>query len=123
MEPLGLLPREGAALLVLRSHGELTQARLGHHLGVDANTLVMILKKLESRGLVERRRDPVDRRRHLVGITVEGDDLRSQVDAAVEQVEARLLRRLDEDEMVTLRELLFLVDDVVGRHRRLAEDP
>ncbi len=123
MEPLDLLPREGAALLVLRSHGELTQPRLGDYLGADANSVVMILKKLESRGLVERRRDPADRRRHLIAITDRGTEIRSRVDDAVQQVESRLLRRLDDGEIATLRELLFLVDDVAGRHRRLGEGP
>ena len=83
----------------------------------------MVLKKLESRDLVARTRDPRDRRRHVVEITATGSAVRDQVDTAVEQVEIRLLRRLDEDEVDTLRSLLFLVDDVTGRKRRLAEGP
>ncbi len=123
MAPLDLLPREAAALLVLRTYGAMTQQQLGELLDLDANYLVMVLKKLESRDLVARTRDPRDRRRHVVEITATGSAVRDQVDTAVEQVEIRLLRRLDEDEVDTLRSLLFLVDDVTGRKRRLAEGP
>lgn len=123
MAPLELLPREAAALLILRTYGSMTQQQLGQILDLDANYLVLVLKKLEARELVARTRDPRDRRRHLVQITEHGSEVRDRIDTAVEEVEQRLLRRLDDEEIDTLRQLLFLVDDVTGRKRRYAEGP
>lgn len=51
-------------LTVLREFGERGQSNLGQASGVDATTTVALFNDLESRGLVERRRSPRDRRRH-----------------------------------------------------------
>src|SRR3954453_22618427 len=68
----GLAPRQGASLLLLGRSGNLGQQALSTALEVDPSILVGILNDLESARLVERRRDPSDRRRHIVAITEEG---------------------------------------------------
>ena len=49
--------------------GALPQADLCASMQMDANNTVLLLNDLESKGFVERRRDPADRRRHIVAIT------------------------------------------------------
>ncbi|WP_370614391.1 MarR family winged helix-turn-helix transcriptional regulator [Mumia sp. Pv 4-285] len=117
LEPLELLPREAAALLVLRQHGELAQQRLGELLDMDPNYLVLVVKKLESLGLVERTRDPDDGRRRLISITDAGLDRRDAADAAVNAVEERLADGIGADDLRTLRRLLLQLDANTGaRH-------
>src|SRR5690242_21726616 len=68
LEPFGIRPRQVAALIELRDHGELTQQSLCSQLHLDPTNLVAVLNDLEDRGYAMRRRDPGDRRRHLVQV-------------------------------------------------------
>jgi len=72
LEPYGVRPRHVAALIELRDRGELTQQSLCGQLHLDPTNLVTILNELEERGYATRRRDPQDRRRHLVEVSKQG---------------------------------------------------
>src|SRR5437667_440129 len=72
LEPFGIRPRHVAALIELRDHGQLTQQSLCGQLHLDPTNLVAILNELEQRGYATRRRDPEDRRRHLVEVSKKG---------------------------------------------------
>ncbi len=52
--------------------GSMPQQQLAETLCIDANNTVLILNELETLGWVRRERDPLDRRRHLVVVTDEG---------------------------------------------------
>src|SRR5271154_1768563 len=71
-DPDGLRPRHLVALTLLRDHGAATQQALAEALRLDPSNLVGLLNDLESRGLVTRRRDPDDRRRHIVELAPAG---------------------------------------------------
>ena len=55
------------ALSYVRDHDNAPQQELAEALCMDANNVVLLLNELEDLGYVVRRRDPDDRRRHLVG--------------------------------------------------------
>src|SRR5262245_41195793 len=69
---VGLRPRHLLTMTVLRDRGESSQADLAGTLQLDRTNLVGLLNELETEGLVERRRSPEDRRRHIVALTDEG---------------------------------------------------
>ena len=75
-ERLGLNPYHHAILALLEGSAPETQAEIADALGYDRGTLVGLLDELEEQKLVERKRDPDDRRRQLVRITA-----RRQADA------------------------------------------
>jgi len=109
MAPIGLNPRETAALVQLRDAGAVGQQALGATLDIDASNLVALLNDLEVEGLLSRRRDPEDRRRHVVEITSAGTALVDEVMRTAAQVEDQFFSSLDEDERTTLRDLLCRV--------------
>jgi DNA-binding MarR family transcriptional regulator len=103
---LGMRLRWYVALSFLNDHDGASQHALGEALCVDANNLVLLLNELESAELAERRRDPLDRRRHLVHITAAGRGALDRAEAAQGAVEDEVLAALAPDERATLRTLL-----------------
>ncbi|MGW2938214.1 MarR family winged helix-turn-helix transcriptional regulator [Streptomyces sp. NPDC001156] len=104
-----LAPRAGATLMLLGRCGSMGQQGLVAALEVDPSIMVAILNDLESAQLVERRRDPSDRRRHIVAITDRGRGVLAEAQTAVDEVERTLFGDLSPQEMTALRALLARV--------------
>lgn len=109
MSPIGLKPRETQALLRLESNGAMSQQALGAALDIDASNLVALLNDLEAGSLISRRRDPEDRRRHVVEISKRGTKLVCEVERAAAEVEDQFFALLDDDERAALQGLLARV--------------
>lgn len=110
----GLTPRHAMTLLQL-ADGPVTQKALIEKLDVDPSVLVALLNDLEGDDLVRRRRDPADRRRHIVEITPEGTSRLGTSDTALDTVERELFADLSAHDIAALRALL-------GRLRTSPED-
>src|SRR3954466_2493309 len=106
LEPFGIRPRHVAALIELRDRGELTQQSLCGQLHLDPTNLVAILNELEQKGFATRRRDPEDRRRHLVEVSDKGIAVIDKVSEVMDGVEAELLDDLEPAERDQLEALL-----------------
>jgi len=113
-ERLGMSLRWYVALSFLDDHDGASQQALGEALCIDANNLVLLLNELEAAEYAERRRDPLDRRRHLVHITAKGRRALDRAERAQEAVEAQVLSALDPAERATLRDLLARALDKAG---------
>jgi DNA-binding MarR family transcriptional regulator len=106
-ELLGIRLKQYVALDVLRDFPDgIGQQALGELLHVDANNLVLLLNELEANGYVERRRDPGDRRRHIVGLTRAGIRALERAERGMESVEDEVLAALDANERARLLRLL-----------------
>src|SRR3954463_1877917 len=114
LEPFGIRPRHVAALIELRDHGELTQQSLCGQLHLDPTNLVAILNELEERGYAMRRRDPEDRRRHLVEVSKKGLAVIDKVSKVMDGVEDDLLEGLEPAEREQLSTLLTSIWDRSG---------
>jgi DNA-binding MarR family transcriptional regulator len=107
IEPTGLRPRHVQALTILRDHGAMSQGALGDALRLDPANLVGLLNELEQRALLERRRDPDDRRRHIVELSPAGRTTLTSAESALAAVQNDVLSGLDDDERCTLHTLLL----------------
>jgi DNA-binding MarR family transcriptional regulator len=114
LEPFGIRPRHVAALIELRDHGELTQQSLCGRLHVDPTNLVAILNELEQRGFAMRRRDPEDRRRHIVEVSKRGLAVIDKASEVMDEVEEELLEGLEPAERDELERALAAVWETSG---------
>ena len=106
-EDEGLHPYHHAILITLDEGSHETQGSIADALGYDRGQLVGLLDELEERGLVERRRDPNDRRRHLVQMTPEGKKALRRLRTLARQLENEFLEPLSEADRAKLHELLL----------------
>lgn len=107
LAPTGLRPRHVVTLTILREGGAMTQGALGEALRLDPTNLVGLLNELEEASLLERRRDPLDRRRHIVELSETGHAAIARAECELASVQDEVLARLDEDERATLHGLLL----------------
>jgi DNA-binding MarR family transcriptional regulator len=106
-EGTGLHPYHHAILLVLSEGSRETQGAIADALGYDRGQLVGLLDELEQQGFVERRRDPNDRRRHIVRLTTEGKQALRRLSALARQFDDDFLAPLTDQERATLHALLL----------------
>ena len=78
LDQLGLTYTQYITMMVLWEHKALTVKALGQQLYLDSGTLTPLLKKLEEKGLVTRRRSSEDERNLIVTITEQGEAMRDE---------------------------------------------
>ncbi len=118
---VGMNLRNMVVLAYLRDHNGASQQTMTEDLSMDSNTGVLVLNDLEDLDYAERRRDPADRRRHLVDITDAGLEALERAELAQGSIEDEILSGLTASERETFRRLLVkaLEDNPEG----VEEDP
>jgi DNA-binding MarR family transcriptional regulator len=107
LSTLGLTPRMWGALNVLEHEQSVTQHQLGRSIGMDPSSMVTALDELESRGWVERRRHPNDRRAHALYMTAQGRRTLAKGRKLAAEAQEELLAPLSEPEREQLHDLLL----------------
>lgn len=103
---IGMRLKQLIALDHLRDTESCLQQGLGQMLMLDPNNCVLLLNELDERGYVERRRDPADRRRHIVEITPAGREALAEAERKLETLEDEVLGNLSQAERAQLHGLL-----------------
>jgi DNA-binding MarR family transcriptional regulator len=116
--PADLTLRQVQVLALVRATPDLTGQELARALDVTTPTVSGILERIVSRGWLDRRPDPTDRRRHLLRVTQEGAEVLAALEGPPRQARARLLEELDVDE---LDDLGRLVGRMLEGGRRIAD--
>ena len=93
----------------LEHTGSATRQELLEQLGVDPSVLVGLLNDLDQAALVERVRDPADRRWHIVQLSQEGQRSSGDVHRSVAAVHGQLFSSLSEEDLAGLRRALVAV--------------
>jgi DNA-binding MarR family transcriptional regulator len=103
----GLHPYHHAILALLDEGTTETQGAIGEALGYDKGQLVGMLDELEEAGMIERKRDPADRRRHVVRMTAEGRNALGRLRRLSARIENEFLAPLNDAERAQLHALLL----------------
>jgi len=101
-------------LISLKSGQLASQRELADAVGIQGATLTHHLNGMESAGLVTRRRDPENRRQHLVELTPDGDALFQRMRATAMAFDERLRTGLTESEVGQLETLLTRLGENVS---------
>ncbi|WAC71876.1 MarR family transcriptional regulator [Roseateles sp. SL47] len=101
LSPLGLTYPQYLVMLVLWESDGLAVSALGERLGLDSGTLTPLLKRLQTQGLVERRRSDKDERRVDIHLSEAGRSLRAQAVGIPEQLACASACSLDELQTLT----------------------
>lgn len=112
LQPLELHPREFTVLRAVQANDGQSQQALAARLHIPPSRMVAIVDELESRGLVERRPDPGDRRVRALYVTTRGQTLLEDAFALVVKNERAITDVLDADECA---QLLALLNRIAGR--------
>lgn len=103
-DEIGLTYTQYITMLTLWEIPTISVKDLGNRLYLDSGTLTPLLKKLESAGFIERKRDPSDERSVIVNITSMGSELKN----AAEEIPSKVFcsSGLSVEEAIELREQL-----------------
>jgi DNA-binding MarR family transcriptional regulator len=112
----------GPQRLVLRLVGRfpgITAGRLAQILHVHPSTLTGVLRRLEKRGYLERKSDPLDARKALFSLTEKGRALDAPAASTVEAAVQRALSRVPKARMAGAQEVLTVLAEELG----VGDDP
>jgi DNA-binding MarR family transcriptional regulator len=104
--PSELTPGQFGVLVVIDANPGLSQTQLGNALGIDRSTVVAVIDRLESRGLVTREPSPNDRRSHALHLSRAGAEALTRLTERVRAHEQTIARDLTGEEQATLIALL-----------------
>jgi DNA-binding MarR family transcriptional regulator len=106
LRPASITPLQYTALTVLERRSDLSTAELARNAFVTDQSAADMVGVLEDRGLILRHPDAADRRRRVIRLTPEGQELLDSVRADVAAVEERMLSPLAGGEAEDLRRMV-----------------
>jgi DNA-binding MarR family transcriptional regulator len=117
LRKVDLAPQHAGMLRILSAKAGITQQALAEILGIVASRLVVLVDEMERRGLIERRKNPEDRRSHALYVTENGRSKLEAVGRIAREHSHALLAAISEDERRQLASLLQRIADEQGLTR------
>lgn len=116
--PGDITPIQYAILRLLQDHPGIDQVTLARMAALDNSTAASVAVRLESKGLLLRKKHPVDRRQRCLEVTAEGLQRLSEMVDAVHRARDRLLAPFSETQRAQFMRLLeVLVEPGAVRER------
>jgi DNA-binding MarR family transcriptional regulator len=108
---LGLTPPHAGLIRKIASDLGISQQALAEHLGIMPSRIVALVDELESKGIVERRRNTEDRRNYALELTPKGRQVLGELSRIAAEHEEALCAALSKEERLQLRDLCRRIAD------------
>jgi DNA-binding MarR family transcriptional regulator len=82
-------------------------------MGMEPTSLSRTLKTMESKGLIYRKTDDVDKRKVLIFLTSEGVEIRKQVKQVVLAFNEKLMKNISKSKLAVFLDVMETIDDTV----------
>ncbi len=105
LDKIGLTYTQYITMMVMWDRKEVNVKELGRRLYLDSGTLTPLLKKLESKGFLTRKRSTEDERNLIISITEKGELLKEEALEIPEKLAQSL--PLDQEEAAELYRMLY----------------
>ena len=113
---LGVTRAQWRVMLVLGRQPGMKQVELADRLDVEPISACRIIDRLEEAGLVQRQRDPADRRAWRLSLTARAGPLREKLGELAEEMSLEAFEGLEGEQLETMRAALARVrDNIMGR--------
>ena len=109
LEGYGLTSAQFCALARLLEEEGITQTELARRLYIESPTLVRTLDKMEEANIIERRKDPSDRRAYHIYLKPKGKKMRNFVDEIGFTVHKEATKGISNDDIENLKKSLFKI--------------
>tara|TARA_R110002111_G_scaffold112486_1_gene172258 strand:+ start:552 stop:1010 length:459 start_codon:yes stop_codon:yes gene_type:complete len=117
LDELGVTYPQYLVLLVLWEQEEIPVKEISHRLFLETNTLTPLLKRMQSNGILERKRSKTDERVVIISLTPKGKELQNR---AIE-IPNKLVQKLDcfstEEDVFVLKRILDKILDNVKNNK------
>lgn len=114
LDEIDLTYTQYIVMMVLWDRKSITVKELGQILYLDSGTLTPLLKKLEAKGFLGRKRSEADERNLIVTITEQGENLREKAVSVPGKIAQCVM--LEPEEAMTLYRLLYKLLDAVNNY-------
>lgn len=113
---LGVTRAQWRVIAVLGHHPGMKQVELADRLDVEPISTCRIIDRLEEAGLVERRRDPADRRAWRLSLTAKAEPIRARLSDLADEMSREAFSGLSDEQLETMGAVLARVrDNIAGR--------
>lgn len=107
LDKLDLTYTQYICMMVMWEHKSMNVKKLGEYIYLDSGTLTPLLKKLEDKGFIERKRSDSDERNLEITITDEGMELRDKALSVPESMGSCI--QLSNEEAMLLYKVLYKI--------------
>lgn len=112
--PHDITPGQFGVLVMILENEGLSQSDLGTAVGIDRSTMVAVIDRLESRGLVVRAPSPNDRRSYALRLSPEGKKLMDELIPRIQKHDQSLVAALNAEEQARLIDYLQRITEAAA---------
>ena len=120
LESVGVTPIQYAVLQAVREAPGSDQRSLAGMIGLDTSTMVGVVERLESRGLVQRASTRADRRVKLLTLTEAGQSAMAKMQPLVNRAQEKILAPLSKTDR---KEFMRMIKILVSTNNDLSRAP